>query len=160
MERNNYITPKGYKRLTDEQEHLLRVERPEATKVVTWAASLGDRSENADYIYGKKKLREIDRRLRFLAKRIDAANIVDPTLIKSVKVQFSATVVVVDEDGKRKKYSIVGEDETNTKEGLLSWKSPIARGLLGKSIGDIAEIETPSGEIELEIVEIKYVEIY
>lgn len=160
MERNNYITPKGYKKLVDEQEYLLKVERPEATKVVTWAASLGDRSENADYIYGKKKLREIDRRLRFLAKRINAANVVDPSQIKSSKVQFSATVIVLDEDGRRKKYAIVGEDETNTKEGLISWKSPIAKGLLGKSIGESVEVETPSGEIELEIIEIEYKEIY
>lgn len=160
MERNNYITPKGFKKLVEEQEQLLKVERPEATRIVTWAASLGDRSENADYLYGKKKLREIDRRLRFLSKRIDTANVVDPISIKSVKVQFGATVLVEDEEGRQKTYCIVGEDETNTPKGLISWKSPIARGLLGKSVGDSVDIDTPVGEVELEILEIKYKEIY
>ena len=156
----NYITPKGFKKLTDELEHLLRVERPELTKVIAWAAGNGDRSENADYIYGKKRLREIDKRVRFLTNRIDAAIVVNPVEITSVKVQFGATVALVDEDGNEKRISIVGIDEINTVLGHLSWKSPLGSSLLGKLAGDSIVVRTPKGEVEYEIIEILYKDIH
>ena len=132
----NYITPQGFKRLTDELEQLVKIDRPEITKVVSWAASLGDRSENADYIYGKKRMREIDRRIRFLTKRIDAAEVVDPVKQGSPKVMFGATVLVDDEEGQEKTYCIVGVDEVDVGLGLISWRSPIGKALLGKEEGD------------------------
>lgn len=154
--KNNYITPEGFKILTDELQQLLRVERPEITKLIQWAASNGDRSENADYLYGKKRLREIDRRVRFLTQRLDAAVIVDPTTIKSQKVQFGATVEIVDENGHSKTYTIVGVDEVDTARGHLSWQSPIGRSLLGKEEGDEVIIKVPTGEYSVEIVSIEY----
>lgn len=154
--KNNYITPEGFKILTDELQQLLRVERPEITKLIQWAASNGDRSENADYLYGKKRLREIDRRVRFLTQRLDAAVIVDPTTIKSQKVQFGATVEIVDENGHSKTYTIVGVDEVDTTRGHLSWQSPIGRSLLGKEEGDEVIIKVPTGEYSVEIVSIEY----
>lgn len=155
-EKNNYITPKGHKKLVDELEQLLRVERPEVTKLVQWAASNGDRSENADYLYGKRRLREIDRRVRFLTQRLDAAVVVDPTSIKSTKVQFGATLKVSDEDGNLKTYSIVGVDEVDTARGRISWQSPIGRSLIGKEEGDEVLVKIPAGEVTLEIVNIFY----
>jgi transcription elongation factor GreB len=152
----NYITPLGFKRLQDEHEHLSKVERPETVKVVTWAASLGDRSENADYQYGKKRLREIDRRLRFLSKRIDAAQIVDPEKVETDKVQFGATVKLEDEEGEIKVFSIVGTDEIDTQKGLISWKSPIGKGLIGKEEGDEVVIRTPKGDSDYTILEVEY----
>jgi transcription elongation factor GreB len=152
----NYITPGGHKRLVDELEWLKKVERPEVTKVVSWAASLGDRSENADYIYGKKRLREIDSRTRFLLSRLDKAIVVDPTQTKSDRVQFGASVVVCDEEGNERHFSIVGVDETDGKQGRISWKSPIGSKLLGKSAGDSIEVTTPNGVDEYEIVSIEY----
>jgi transcription elongation factor GreB len=154
--KKNYITPGGLEKLLSEHEQLQKVERPETVKVVTWAASLGDRSENADYKYGKKRLREIDSRLRFLTKRIDAAEAVDPSKIESCKVQFGATVTVEDEDSEIKTYAIVGIDETDSAKSYISWKSPIGSALIGKEIGDTIEIRVPKGNIELEILEIKY----
>ncbi len=156
MAKNNYITPPGYKKLVDELEHLLRVERPEVTKLVQWAASNGDRSENADYLYGKKRLREIDRRVRFLSQRLDAAVIVDPGQVKSSKVQFGATLQVTDEEGMTKTYSIVGVDEVDTAKGRISWQSPIGKTLLGKEEGDEVIVKIPAGEVKLEIVKIYY----
>ena len=152
----NYITPKGLKRLFDEQEYLLKVERPNVTKVVTWAASLGDRSENADYQYGKKRLREIDRRLRFLAKRIDGAEEIDPESIASDKVQFGATVEIEGEEDQSRTYRIVGIDETDTKKGYISWKSPIGKALIGKSVDDDVTVQTPLGKVEYCITKIEY----
>lgn len=134
----------------------MKVERPELLKVIAWAAGLGDRSENADYIYGKKRLREIDKRLRFLGKRIDIAYVVEPEKIQSDKVQFGATVIVEDEKGEEKEYSIVGVDEIDVSVGRISFKSPIGSTLLGKSVGDIAEVKTPKGTVELKINNIKY----
>ncbi len=154
--KNNYITPKGNKKLQDELEQLLRVERPEVTKLVQWAASNGDRSENADYLYGKKRLREIDRRVRFLSQRLDAAVVVDPLSIKSTKAQFGATLQVSDEEGKIKTYSIVGVDEVNTAKGHISWQSPIGKALIGKEEGDEILVKIPAGEVTLEIVKIIY----
>lgn len=155
----NYISPKGLKRLFDEQEYLIKILRPETTKVVTWAASLGDRSENADYQYSKKKLREIDRRLRFLAKRIDSAVSVDPLEITSIKVQFGATVTLENEEGLEKTFSIVGIDETDTKKLYISWRSPIGSALIGKEKGDEVQVRTPMGEVEYSITKIEYKEI-
>ena len=155
----NYITPFGLSELLREQEFLLKMERPKVVKTVTWAASLGDRSENADYIYGKKRLREIDRRLRFLVKRIDHAQVVDPKKNKSNVVQFGATVRVIDEEGIQKDYIIIGVDEINVDKGLISWKSPIGKSLLGKSVGDFCQVGLPKGKIELEVLEIEYKDI-
>ena len=156
IQKNNYITPKGHQKLLDELEQLLRVERPEVTKLVQWAASNGDRSENADYLYGKKRLREIDRRVRFLTQRLDAAVVVDPSKITSEKVQFGATLEVSDDDGNLRKYSIVGVDEVDTARGRISWQSPIGKSLLGKEEGDEVLVKIPAGEVTLEIVKINY----
>lgn len=156
IQKNNYITPGGHQKLVDELEQLLRVERPEVTKLVQWAASNGDRSENADYLYGKKRLREIDRRVRFLSQRLDAAVVVDPTNITSDKVQFGATLEVSDEEGNIRKYSIVGVDEVDTARGRISWQSPIGKSLLGKEEGDEVLVKIPAGEVTLEIVKINY----
>ncbi|MBY0515610.1 MAG: transcription elongation factor GreB [Bacteriovoracaceae bacterium] len=157
MEKKNYITPQGFKTLSDELNQLLRVERPEICQLVQWAAANGDRSENADYQYGKRRLREIDRRLRFLQSRLDAAVVVDPTKIKSDKVQFGATVQAEDENGKLKTWSIVGVDEIETAKNYISWQSPIGKALLGKIVGDEVVIQTPQGQTELTITQITYV---
>ncbi len=159
MDKKNYITPDGHKRLVDELEQLMRKERPEVTALIQWAASNGDRSENADYLYGKKRLREIDRRLRFLTSRLDMAQIVDPEKIQSSKVQFGATVEVVDEDGTVKVFSIVGVDEVNTAKGHISWQSPIGKSLIGKTEGDEVLVKVPTGELTFEIRRIKYQKI-
>lgn len=155
----NYITPQGFKRLQDELNNLLHKERPAVTEVVAWAASNGDRSENADYKYGKQKLREIDRRIRFLTKRIDSAEIVDPTKNKSEQVFFGATVTIRDEDDSLKTYSIVGVDEIDIDKGRISWVSPIASALLKATVGDWVTFRTPKGVREVEVVEVKYVEL-
>lgn len=156
MVKNNYITPQGHKRLVDELEQLLKIERPEVTRLVQWAASNGDRSENADYLYGKRRLREIDRRLRFLNQRLDAAVIVDPTKSKSNKVQFGATVEVCDEEGNTKVFTIVGVDEVDTNKCRISWQSPIGKTLIGKEEGDEVIVKVPAGEIVYEVVSILY----
>jgi transcription elongation factor GreB len=156
----NYITPQGFKKLKDELDYLLRIERPEVTKTVTWAAGNGDRSENADYIYGKKRMREIDKRVRFLTSRLDAAHVVDPATITSIRIQFGATVKLSDEDGAEKTISIVGIDEINTEKGHLSWRSPIGSSLIGKVEGESIIVRTPKGELEYEIIEIIYRNIH
>jgi transcription elongation factor GreB len=156
MEKNNYITPVGHKRLLDELETLLKIERPEVTKLVQWAASNGDRSENADYLYGKRRLREIDRRIRFLTQRLDASVVVDPLIISSSKIQFGATVELSDEEGKLKTFTIVGVDEVNTSLGRISWQSPIGKSLIGKSFGDEVLVKVPSGEVSYEIISVTY----
>ena len=152
----NYITPKGIEKLKDELRALIQDERPKLVKVVEWAASNGDRSENADYQYGKKRLREIDRRSRFLTKQIEAAMVVDPDELSGEKVVFGATVLVMDEDENEKQYMIVGEDETLPEVGRISWKSPIASGLLGKKVGDQVKVKKPSGEEFVEILSINF----
>lgn len=157
MEKNNYITPVGFQRLQTEFEQLTKVERPEVTKLVQWAASNGDRSENADYQYGKKRLREIDRRLRFLAKRLESAVVIDPVTIISDRAQFGATIKVEDEEGRKKVFSIVGVDEIATDKGRISWQSPIGRSLLGKEEGDEVIVRTPMGEVVYTITEISYI---
>lgn len=155
----NYITPLGAKKLREEQKRLLDIERPEVVRVVSWAASNGDRSENGDYLYGKKKLREIDKRVRFLSKRLEMAEIIDPRAIKSEKVLFGATVTVLDSSDKKHHYSIVGVDEIDIQKGRISWLSPIGKALLQNKVGDVITIRTPKGEEELEILAVKYEEI-
>ncbi|MCK5884838.1 MAG: transcription elongation factor GreB [Bacteriovoracaceae bacterium] len=157
--KKNYITPAGMKSLVDEQDNLLKIERPQILKVVTWAASLGDRSENADYQYAKRRLREIERRLRFLSKQIDSGVVIDPLDIKTIKIQFSSTVTVENDEGEIKVYSIVGTDETNSIKNWISWKSPISRSLLGKIKGDYVTVYTPSGEVEFRILKVEYLEL-
>ena len=156
MIKNNYMSPGCYKKLMAELEWLNREERPEVTKLVTWAASNGDRSENADYLYGKKRLREIDRRIRFLTQRLDASVVVDPTTIKSTKIQFGATVRLLDEDRSPRIFTIVGVDEVETSKGHISWQSPIGKALLGKNVGDEVLVKIPAGESTYEVVEIEY----
>ena len=153
----NYITPAGFQRLKDEALHLLNRERPDLVKVVAWAASNGDRSENADYIYGKRRLREIDRRIRFLTKRMDAAEVVDPTAREATdQVFFGATVTVADEQGGEVTYSIVGIDEADVSRGRLSWISPLARALLKRREGDEIIFKAPGGDQVLAIVSVEY----
>lgn len=153
----NYITPAGYRRLKDEFDQLWKVERPELVKTITWAASNGDRSENGDYIYGKRRLREIDRRLRFLSKRIDTAEVVDPAQRGNCdQVFFGATVTVCNAQGEEHTYSIVGMDEAEPSRGRISWISPLAKALLKAREGDVVKLHTPGGLEELEVVEIRY----
>ena len=159
QEQKNYMTPQGFRRLQDEFTYLTTIDRPETVKVVQWAASLGDRSENADYQYGKKRLREIDSRLRFLKKRLDNAEVVEPADGSGEKVKFGATVTIEDEEGEQKTYSIVGIDETDPKQGRVSWKSPIGHSLLGKELDDEVQVQTPNGKKEFTIVDVQYLPI-
>lgn len=158
--KTNYITPAGFEKLTTEHDQLLLTERPDILKVIQWAAGNGDRSENADYIYGKKRLREIDRRMRFLKKQIDNANIVNPELITSDSVMFGATITIQDENKMKRTYSIIGTDEIDTAKNWISHKSPIGRALMGSEQGDIVEVKTPNGLKELEVINVKYLKIY
>src|SRR2546429_754343 len=151
----NYITPEGYARLKAELKQLVEAERPEVVKTVAWAASLGDRSENADYIYGKKRLREIDRRVRFLIKRLEAAAVVDSSGRDTDQVFFGATVTVRSTSGERT-ITIVGVDEVDAARGRVSWVSPIAKALIKARAGDSVTLRTPSGDEELEILEVSY----
>jgi transcription elongation factor GreB len=156
MKKNNYISPDGYKKLMNELNHLLKNERPEVTKLVQWAASNGDRSENADYLYGKKRLREIDRRIRFLNQRLEASSVIDPLNINSKKIQFGATVKIIDETGLSKRFTIVGVDEVDTTKGRISWQSPIGKSLIGKEVGDEVLVKVPAGELLFVIDSISY----
>lgn len=154
---HNYITPGGYARLKTECDELLRIERPKVVEVVHWAASNGDRSENGDYIYGKKRLREIDRRIRFLTKRLDLAQIVDPARqLSADQVFFGATVTIADEQGLAHTYQIVGVDETDFGRNRISWVSPLACALLKSHEGDVVRFQSPAGWREVEIVDITY----
>ena len=153
----NYITPGGYARIREELEHLLRTERPHVVEVVHWAASNGDRSENGDYIYGKRRLREIDRRIRFLTRRLDLSEVVDPARqVNADQVFFGATVTLLDEQGIEQRYQIVGVDETDFKHGRISWVSPLARALLKAREGDRVRFQSPAGWREVEVLEIDY----
>jgi transcription elongation factor GreB len=153
----NYMTPQGFAALQAEHRVLLHEERPKVVEIVSWAAGNGDRSENGDYIYGKKRLREIDRRLRYLSKRIESATVVDPEQQKALKqIFFGATVTYIREDGSKKTVTLVGADEADMAKGKISWLSPVARALLKAKKGDEVEVRTPSGGETLEIVEIKY----
>lgn len=154
----NYITPGGYRRLMDEFDQLWKTERPELVKTITWAASNGDRSENGDYIYGKKRLREIDRRIRFLSRRLEHSEVIDPAVRGDCEqVFFGATVTVSNQDGEEKTYSIVGLDEVDVGRGRISWISPLAKTLLKAREGDTVTLRTPGGVEELDVVEIRYV---
>lgn len=157
-EQKNYITPQGHAALEAEFQHLLKVERPEVVRVVSWAAGNGDRSENGDYIYGKKRLRQIDSRLRFLMQRMDAAVVVDPTAqMGQEKVFFGAWVTLYSlERDSEHVYRIVGQDELEPSKGWISWVSPLARVILGKQVGDSVRVETPRGEEHYEIVDVRY----
>jgi transcription elongation factor GreB len=157
--KKNYITVRGLERMKAEVHELLFNERPKVVEVVAWAASNGDRSENADYQYGKKRLREIDRRLRFLQKRIDIAEVVDPAQQSGKKVLFGATVDVLDEEGHKRVYRIVGIDETDAKTGKVSWISPVGQALLQAMEGDAVILKMPKGEEELEITRVRYLPI-
>lgn len=152
----NYITPEGFKKLQDEFKKLFHDERPKLVETVAWAAGNGDRSENGDYIYGKKRLREIDKRLKWLRDRIESALVVNPKEVLSDKVVFGATVEIEDEDGEKKTYQIVGEDEIETTKNKISWKSPIAKAMLGKRVGDEIEIRRPAGLLIAEILKIRF----
>jgi transcription elongation factor GreB len=155
----NYITPAGYARLRAELDHLWSVERPKLVETIHWAASNGDRSENGDYIYGKRRLREIDRRVRFLSKRIDIAVVVDNAGKDHEHVFFGATVTVADQDGNERSVSIVGTDEVDPSRGRVSWISPIAKAVLKARVGDLVMLRTPAGVEEIEIVAIRYDEL-
>jgi transcription elongation factor GreB len=152
----NYMTPAGANKLRQEMKALLDGERPEVVRTVSWAASNGDRSENGDYLYGKKRLREIDKRIRYLTKRLEIVTVVDPTTQKSDRVLFGASVVVVDESGAKRCYRIVGVDEADAGRGHVSWVSPIAKALLQAQVGDVVTLKTPKGDEELEVMEIRY----
>ena len=156
----NYITPNGYRKLKGELEQLWKIERPALVKTITWAASNGDRSENGDYIYGKKRLREIDRRVRFLRKRLEQSEVVDPAQRGECdQIFFGATVTVCGSDGCENTYSIVGVDEANVGCGLISWVSPLAKAMLKLREGEVAVLRTPSGIQELEILSVIYHEL-
>lgn len=153
----NYMTPAGHARLKAEFDSLWKIERPRLVETVAWAASNGDRSENGDYIYGKKRLREIDRRLRYLGKRLEYAEVVDPAVREATdQVFFGATVTVLDDDGAESTYTIVGLDEAEASKNRISWLSPMARTLLKAREGDTVNLMTPAGKRELEILEVRY----
>jgi len=158
-DRPNYITPDGYRRLREEYERLFGEERPQLVETISWAAGNGDRSENGDYIYGRKKLREIDRRIGWLSKRMKAAQVVDPAAQpERGKVWFGATVTLVDEEERERTVTLVGEDETDAGNGRIAWTSPIARAVRGAQVGDVRRVTLPAGERELEVVAIRYPE--
>ena len=154
----NYMTPEGFARMRDELNTLMRKERPEVVKVVTWAAGNGDRSENGDYIYGKKRLREIDRRVRYLSKRLANAEVVDQAKRgKTDQVFFGATVTTANEKGEERTIRIVGVDEVDLAKGHVSWISPIAKALLRAEEGDVVKMRTPQGIEDIEILAVRYV---
>jgi transcription elongation factor GreB len=153
----NYVTPEGYKDLQDELRQLLKEERPKIVEIVRWAAGNGDRSENGDYIYGKRRLREIDRRMRYLTKRIESAEVVDQKLQKNLtQVFFGATVTYKEAKGSKKTIKIVGIDEADLTKDKISWISPVARALIKAAVGDTVELKTPALTETLEIISIKY----
>jgi len=152
-----FITPEGFARLRAEYDELFGVERPKIVEVVSWAASLGDRSENADYLYGKKRLREIDRRLAHLARVMKAAKVVDPATQQARdQVRFGATIEVADEDDNRRALTIVGDDETDATSGKIGWSAPLARALVGAKVGDERIVRLPAGEKSYEVIAIRY----
>lgn len=154
---DRYITAEGLSRLRREYDELFGVERPKIVEVVSWAASLGDRSENADYLYGKKRLREIDRRLSHLSRIMKAAKVVDPAAqVSRDQVRFGATVELADENDNRRTVTIVGDDEADAAQGRIGWSAPLARALIGGRIGDDRIVRLPVGEKSYEIVAIRY----
>ncbi len=155
----NYMTPRGFAALRAELLELTRTERPRVVEVVSWAASLGDRSENGDYLYNKKRLREIDRRIRYLTKRIETAEIVDPSRQQKLEqVFFGATVTYAHEDGAERTVTLVGVDEANLAEGRINWISPVARALMKARIGDTVELRSAGRSEQIEIIEITYIQ--
>ncbi len=154
----NYITPAGYARLRAELLHLIDEERPKVVEVVHWAASNGDRSENGDYLYGKKRLREIDRRIRFLTKRLEIAEVTDPSLHHgNDQVFFGATVTYAEEStGEERTITIMGIDEADSAQGQVSWIAPIARALLKARVGDVVKLVTPVGAQDVEVIDVRY----
>ena len=156
---DRYITPEGLARIRSEYDELFAAERPKIVETVSWAASLGDRSENADYIYGKRRLREIDRRLGYLARIMKDAKVVDPARQEARdQVRFGATVELADEDDNRRTLTIVGDDEADATAGRIGWNAPVARALIGAKIGDERTVRLPSGEKSYEVVAIRYPE--
>jgi len=155
----NYITPAGYARLKAELKSLVEVERPEVVRTVSWAAANGDRSENGDYLYGKKRLREIDRRVRFLIKRLENAAVVDNAGRDTEQVFFGASARVRGKSGEQRVVTIVGADEVDTARGRVSWLSPVAKALLKARAGDVVRLDTPGGAEELEILDVQYLPI-
>ena len=156
-DRPNYITPQGYRRLREEYEALFGTERPKLVETIAWAASNGDRSENGDYIYGRKRLREIDRRLGWLSRRMKDARVIDPAAQpERSRVYFGATVTLADEDDKHRVVTLVGEDETDASNGRIAWTSPIGRAIRGASVGDVRRVALPGGEKAWEIVAVSY----
>ena len=156
----NYMTPAGWRRMRDELSWLVKTERPNVTSVVSWAAKLGDRSENADYQYGKKRLREIDRRIRYLTKRLEAAEVVDPATREDTdQVFFGATVTFATREGNEQTVRIVGIDEMDPAKHYVSWVSPVARALIKAREGDTVNLRTPAGDQDIEILEVRYEEI-
>jgi len=151
-----FITPEGFARIRAEYDELFGVERPKVVEIVSWAASLGDRSENADYLYGKKRMREIDRRLSHLARIMKAAKVVDPSSQSTDQVRFGATVELADEDDARRTITIVGDDETDASAGLIGWSAPLARALIGAKVGDERIVRLPSGEKGYEVIALRY----
>lgn len=152
----NYMSPAGHQRMRDELARLVKEERPAMVQTVAWAASNGDRSENGDYIYGKRRLREIDRRIRFLTKRLEVAEVVDSSMLDHSRVFFGATVTYALQSGEERTVTIVGTDELDPARGRVTWISPIARALLKAEVGDTVRLQTPGGIEELDIVDIRY----
>jgi len=150
--KDNLITPQGYDKLYSELRHLADNERPQLLEEIAAAAAQGDRSENAEYIYGRKRLREVDKRINFLKSRLERAKIIDPKLQRSEKIDFGATVTIVDDEGRHKSWSIVGEDEAEPSAGKISWKSPLGRALLNKNVDEFLEVETPRGIMEFRVI--------
>ena len=156
-DRPNYITPAGFARLRAEYEALFAVERPKLVETISWAAGNGDRSENGDYIYGRKRLREIDRTLNRLSRKMKAAKVIDPAAqADQGKVFFGATVTIADEDDNERRLTLVGDDEADAGKGLVGWNAPLARALRGAAIGDLRRVELPAGPREYEIMSISY----
>jgi transcription elongation factor GreB len=156
-DRPNYITPAGYRALREEYEALYGVERPRIVDVISWAASNGDRSENGDYLYGRKRLREIDRRINFLSRRMKDAKVTDPAAQPDrSRIWFGATVTLADEEDRERVVTLVGEDETDAGAGRIAWNSPIGRAIKGAAVGDVRSVALPSGTCDYEIVAIAY----
>lgn len=157
IDRPNYITPAGYSALKAEYDQLFATERPALVETIAWAAGNGDRSENGDYIYGRKRLREIDRRLGWLAKRMKAAKVIDPSKQEDrSKIWFGATVTIADEDDNHRTLTLTGDDEADAGAGRIGWNSPLARALRGAAIGDLRRVMLPAGEKEYEVMAIDY----
>ena len=150
------ITPEGLEKLKAELDHLWRVERPDTTQKVNWAASLGDRSENAEYQYGKRRLRQIDGRVDFLVRCLDRVQVIDPASVRGPKIRFGATVTIADEEGVEKTWRLYGEHEVDVDKGVLSHKSPLALALMGREAGDSVRFQAPGGPREVEVVRVSY----